>query len=104
MAERLLLVESAGKIFSGRGERVAAVKSMSLEFPADQAKLITLAGESGCGKSTLALMVLGFLRPSSGRILYRGKDVFRCGRGDFRRFRREVQAVFQNPFEVFNPF
>ncbi len=77
---------------------------MSLAITASPARWVTLAGESGCGKSTLALMALGFLAPSSGRLLYCGADVYRL-RGDAARtFRREVQAVFQDPFEVFNPF
>jgi peptide/nickel transport system ATP-binding protein len=104
MSAELLEVRAAGKTYSRRGERVVAVESMSLTLPSEQPRLVTLAGESGCGKSTLAMMVLGFLPPSSGQIFYCGEDVYRMGGATQRRFRREVQAIFQNPFEVFNPF
>lgn len=100
----LLNIQAAGRSFWRAGARVTAVKSMSLAISAAPARWVTLAGESGCGKSTLALMALGFLAPSSGQVLYCGEDIYRL-RGDAARtFRREVQAVFQDPFEVFNPF
>jgi peptide/nickel transport system ATP-binding protein len=100
----LLEVRAAGKTYSRHGETTAAVSAMSLALPAEQPRLLTLAGESGSGKSTLAWMILGLLRPTSGRILYQGTDIYQARGADFRRFRRDVQAVFQNPFEVFNPF
>ena len=63
-----------------------------------------MAGESGSGKTTLAMLLLGFIQPTTGQILYSGKDITQL-RGDERlTFRREVQAVFQDPFAVFNPF
>jgi ABC-type oligopeptide transport system ATPase subunit len=102
--ERLLEIQAVGRVFRRGGARVTAVKAMSLAIGTSPARWVTLAGESGCGKSTLALMALGFLAPSSGRLLYGGEDIYRL-RGDAaRNFRREVQAVFQDPFEVFNPF
>lgn len=102
--EPLLSVEAVGRLFWRAGRRVTAVKSMSLTIPASPPRWITLAGESGCGKSTLALMALGFLAPSAGRVLYCGNNIYRLRGAAFRQFRREVQAVFQDPFEVFNPF
>jgi oligopeptide/dipeptide ABC transporter ATP-binding protein len=63
-----------------------------------------IAGESGSGKTTLARMILGFIPPSAGQVLYRGKDVAALRGGDRQAFRREVQPIFQDPFDVFNPF
>jgi peptide/nickel transport system ATP-binding protein len=100
----LLDIQAAARSFWRAGLRVTAVRSMSLTIAAAPARWVTLAGESGCGKSTLALMALGFLAPSSGRLLYCGQDIYRLRGAAARRFRREVQAVFQDPFEVFNPF
>jgi len=61
-----------------------------------------LAGESGCGKSTLARMILGFEEPTAGTIIHRGKDGQPItGKKVWRT--AGVQAVFQNPFETFNP-
>lgn len=80
-----------------------AVDDISLALPDGVASLVTLAGESGCGKSTLAQIALGFLRPDSGLVRWRGADIY--GRAGLPgAFRREVQAVFQNPFDSFNPF
>ena len=100
----LLSVQAVERIFSTAGTRVIAVKSMSLAIPCAPARWVTLAGESGCGKSTLALMALGFLSPSRGQVLYRGADIYRLRGSAAHQFRREVQAVFQDPFEAFNPF
>jgi ABC-type oligopeptide transport system ATPase subunit len=99
-----LELREAGRTFRSGGREVVAVNSMSLSFPADRPHLITLAGESGCGKSTLALMALGFLAPTRGQVLYKGQDLTTMDRTAFREFRRNVQAVFQNPYETFNPF
>ena len=63
-----------------------------------------IAGESGSGKSTLAKMVLGILKPSAGEVFYKGRNIFRLRGGERKEFKREVQPVFQDPFETFNPF
>ncbi|MDH7485118.1 MAG: ABC transporter ATP-binding protein [Anaerolineae bacterium] len=80
--------------------RITAVDHVS--FHVGSAEIFGLAGESGCGKTTIARMILGFEEPTSGQIIYRkkdgtpvtGKEVWRTA---------GVQAVFQNPFETFNP-
>lgn len=81
-----------------------ALNNMSMKIDAEQPTIMTVAGESGSGKTTLAMLLLGFVAPSSGQILYKGKNIHTL-RGEERMlFRREVQAVFQDPFAVFNPF
>ena len=80
--------------------RIAAVDRVSLHV--GSAEIFGLAGESGCGKTTIARMILGFEEPTSGRIIYRGKDGKpTSGKKVWRT--AGVQAVFQNPFETFNP-
>jgi peptide/nickel transport system ATP-binding protein len=66
-------------------------------------EIFGLAGESGCGKSTLARMILGFEEPSAGVIKHRGKDDSQVVTGKKVWRSAGVQAVFQNPFETFNP-
>lgn len=58
----------------------------------------------GSGKTTLGMMALGFLEPSNGEILYKGKPLSSMNRQEQTNFRKEVQAVFQDPFAVYNPF
>lgn len=81
-----------------------ALSNLSLKLREDDPTILTVAGESGSGKTTLAMLMLGFIPPTQGQILYKGKDINSL-KGDARTtFRREVQAVFQDPFAVFNPF
>mgnify|MGYP002830099804 CR=1 FL=1 len=69
-------------------------------MPNNDPRIVAIAGESGSGKTTLALLLLGFLYPTSGNIFYKGVNL---GSKEWPRFRREVQAIFQNPYEAFNP-
>lgn len=99
MTETLLTLCNVVKRYAGGPPAVAGV---SFELADDRPTLFTLAGESGSGKSTIAAMILGFLRQDAGQILYRGRPLH--GGSAWPSFRREVQAVFQNPFEAFNPY
>jgi peptide/nickel transport system ATP-binding protein len=83
---------------------VTALKPISLQIAGESAPIVAVAGESGSGKTTLASLLLGFLPPSAGAIRYRGTDLNRLPRAVRRRFRKEIQAVFQDPFAVYNPF
>ena len=100
-----LKVENLTKVFiKGQGpvkSRITAVNNVSLTLDLDHPEIFTLAGESGSGKSTVAKLILGFEEPTSGSIIYEGKDVSKLkGKKDFM---KAVQPVFQNPFETFNP-
>lgn len=80
-----------------------ALDTLSLSVP-DRAATLAIAGESGSGKTTLARILLGFIEPSAGQVLYRGRDIAGMSRAERFAFRREVQPIFQDPFDVFNPF
>lgn len=84
--------------------RLTAVNDAHLAMTSEKASILTLAGESGSGKTTLARMMLGLIEPTSGSIRYKGRDVTRIHQHRDRLwFRKEVQPIFQNPFETFNP-
>ncbi|CAN7377632.1 ABC transporter ATP-binding protein [Bosea sp. LjRoot237] len=100
----LLELDKISKSFSRGGllstQRIDAVKEVSFALQDDKPEIFTVIGESGSGKSTLAGMILGIHAPSSGRIRLAGRDVAAYER---RAFMAEVQPIFQNPFEAFNP-
>ena len=107
MSQPLLETKDLTKIYGGpkqRSVRVAALQHFDLLIPLVPAKIVTIAGESGSGKTTLANLVLGFTRLSSGTILYKGRDVSRLDKKEMLNYRREVQAVFQDPYSVYNPY
>src|SRR5262245_37779322 len=103
----LLELKHISKVYS-RGlihaQSTTALQDISLTLREDEPTILTVAGESGSGKTTLAMLLLGFLTPTSGEIVYRGRDISRLQGRERLDFRREVQAVFQDPFAVFNPF
>jgi ABC-type microcin C transport system duplicated ATPase subunit YejF len=81
--------------------RTRALDSVSLSIKAGAA--LGIVGESGSGKSTLARAVLRLVRPSSGRILWKGERLDDASGGRLRAIRRELQAVFQDPFGSLDP-
>jgi ABC-type oligopeptide transport system ATPase subunit len=96
----LIELQSTAKTYGS----LTALDDITLSLSEDAPSMTAIAGESGSGKTTLARIMLGFIPPSRGRVLYRGKDVVKMTAAERRQFRREVQPVFQDPFDVFNPF
>ena len=83
---------------------VVALEALDLHIRADEPKIIAIAGESGSGKTTLARLGLAMLKPTGGRVVYKGRDLWAMSKEERRDYRREVQAIFQDPFAVYNPF
>ena len=109
MSQMLLEIRNATKVYRQRGvgrvkHEVVALQDFNLSIPKQPASIITIAGESGSGKTTLAQVVLGFTGLTSGQILYDGQDMSLADPKQMKAYRRQVQAVFQDPFGVYNPF
>lgn len=103
--KNLLETRNAGVTFdTGGGTSKAALTDISLEIGGDTPSITAVVGESGSGKSTLIRLLLGFQHPTEGAVTYGGQPVSGLSNAEARRFRREVQAIFQDPFEAFNPF
>jgi peptide/nickel transport system ATP-binding protein len=104
----LLDVREVGKTFTSGGfrgaKKLVALANASLTLDEDRPSVTAIAGESGSGKTTLARLILGIIQPSNGQILYRGRDVSQLTGAERQVFRREIQAIFQDPFSVYNPF
>ncbi|MBA1154637.1 ABC transporter ATP-binding protein [Microvirga mediterraneensis] len=108
MRPNLLDVEHVNKTFTRGGfvsrRATHAVSDVSFSLAADKPEVFTIIGESGSGKTTLAGMILNSLAPTSGQIRFRGENLrnirSRRARIDFM---SHVQAIFQNPFDAFNP-
>ncbi len=80
---------------------VKAVDNVSFNIGVNE--VYSLVGESGSGKTTVARCILRLYEPTSGRILFEGKDITKLKGKDLKDYRRKVQAVFQNPFLSLNP-
>jgi len=101
-------IRKATKIYGGGflqgGAQVIALQDFDLTINEKPAMITTIAGESGSGKTTLANLILGFIGLTSGQIIYKGQDVATLKGEQQLEYRKEVQAVFQDPYEVYNPF
>src|SRR5438093_1033672 len=103
----LLEARSVTKVFGGgvfERSSTVALENFSLAIDADRPSIIAVVGESGSGKTTLARLLLGLTAPTSGHVLYEGQDLQQMSREGRRKFRRDIQVIFQDPYGVYNPF
>lgn len=92
----------AGGLFARPG--APALYPIDMAFSETRAPIVAVVGESGSGKTTLGNILLGLIPPSGGEIRYGGRDLWRLDGATRRQFRRDVQAISQDPFAAYNPF
>jgi len=88
-------------IWQSEEKFVHAVDDVSFEVK--RGEVLALVGESGCGKSTLALALMGLEKPTSGQIVIEGQDITPLRGQGLKRMRRNIQMIFQDPYESLNP-
>jgi peptide/nickel transport system ATP-binding protein len=87
-----------------RKRSTVALDRISLSIPDAPPTITAIVGESGSGKTTLANLMMGLLTPTGGTVYYQGKALREMDKEERRQFRLEVQTIFQDPFEAYNPF
>ncbi len=99
--EVVLSVENLVVEFRSGRQRVHAVSGVSFEI--HKGETLGLVGESGCGKSTVGRTIAQVQRPTSGRVVYRGRDLNKLSDRELRSVRTKIQMIFQDPISSLNP-
>jgi len=101
MGEVLLEVKNLKKYFDTPKGKLHAVDDVC--FTIEKGKTLGIVGESGCGKSTTGRAILRLHEPTSGKILFEGRDVTKFKGKELAQMRRDMQIIFQDPYSSLDP-
>lgn len=101
MSQPLIEVKKLSKYFKTARGMLHAVDGVS--FSIEKGKTLGIVGESGCGKSTTGRAILRLVEPTSGSVMFEGKDVLQYNEREMRKLRRDMQIIFQDPFSSLDP-
>ncbi|NLO83094.1 MAG: ABC transporter ATP-binding protein [Clostridiales bacterium] len=87
--------------FFRKKRNVKAVSNVNLEVKAGE--ILAVVGESGCGKTTIGKMITGIYKPTSGQVLFDGKDIWNLSKREYYEYRKSVQMVHQDSYAALNP-
>ena len=100
----LLKIDNLSIEFDNRVNKKQKVKVLSdINLEVDEGEIVAVVGESGCGKTTLGKLIVGIHKQTKGNILYKGKDISKLKRAEFKDYRLGVQMVHQDSFAALNP-
>ncbi|MFZ3109679.1 MAG: dipeptide/oligopeptide/nickel ABC transporter ATP-binding protein, partial [Rectinemataceae bacterium] len=97
----LIEVKDLRKYFKTARGDLHAVDGVS--FAIAKGQTLGVVGESGCGKSTLGRLTIHLLEATSGSIHFEGEDISQLNRADLKRYRQDMQMIFQDPFSSLDP-
>lgn len=101
MGDVLLEVKNLKKYFKTPRGMLHAVDDIS--FTLERGKTLGVVGESGCGKSTAGRSILRLEEPTSGQVIFEGRDIIKLSKSGMRKLRMDMQLIFQDPFSSLDP-
>jgi peptide/nickel transport system ATP-binding protein len=101
MAEPIMQLQNLVKEYDTKRGRIKATDDVSLTL--EKGDILCLVGESGSGKTTVARMAAGMIHPTSGQVIFEGKDIAHMSKAEFKNYRRAVQIIHQDPYASLNP-
>lgn len=97
----LIQIKNLKKYFTVGDNKLKAVDGLNMDiYPGET---VGLVGESGCGKSTAGRTIIRLYEPTSGEVLYNGKNIYQNNDREMSKLRREIQMIFQDPYASLNP-